>query len=161
MSAPPPPNDPKLAIERYRNVIGYLQYENTTYWTRSGFMLVANSALLGMLSRSVPDPSASAPWLSVVVWQVVCMIGLYLSVMWIRALQGALLWISRWHDILLQLEPEAYGAINVFRDAVFPGDSRARRHEVRRVAERVARLFRLAWCFALIYGAFIFYLKLG
>jgi len=46
--------DPKLALERYRNVMGYLQYENTAFWTRSGFMLVGQTALLNGLNRGLP-----------------------------------------------------------------------------------------------------------
>ncbi len=39
----------KIAIERYRNIIGYLQYENSMYWTRRGLMLIAHSTLFGFL----------------------------------------------------------------------------------------------------------------
>lgn len=145
------PKDPKIALEQYRNVLGYLQYENTIYWTRSGFMLVAHSALLGFLTKLMPSPD-EANWQSIGLSFGISLFGLALSLLWMKALLSALWWINRWHGILLRLEPDAYGDIEVFRGAVAAEGDTKTRHGARRIAEQVALLFRLVWVAAILYA---------
>lgn len=143
--------DPKIALEQYRNIIGYLQYENSTFWTRSGFMLVAHSALLGFLTRLLPEPVRDAPWLSITLSISISVVGLVLSLLWTRAIDGALWWIERWHRILVAIEPDAYGSTDVFRGAVGDDNQVAPHKSTRTVAKDVARIFRLAWIVAIVY----------
>lgn len=143
----------KIALEQYRNVIGYLQYENTTYWTRSGFMLIAHAALLGFLTRLLPDQPSAASWQSIGLTFGVSLFGLALSLLWMRAIQDAIWWINRWLTILLVLEPQAYGEINVFRDVPELGDPNAPPHRLRKVAEQVVWLFRAVWISGVLYAA--------
>lgn len=149
------PLDPKIALERYRNVIGYLQYENNTFWVRSGFMLVAHSALLGFLAKVLPEPTRNAPWMSIGVSVSIGMLGLALSFLWVRTIEGALWWIQRWQNILLELEPAAYGKIHVFRGVVDPGSDDRPHHSTRGTAKRVAILFRVTWISALLYTGYV------
>jgi hypothetical protein len=147
--------DAKFALEQYRNILGYLQYENTIYWTRSGFMLIAHSTLFGFLTRLLPQSNAEKAWQGIGLSFGVCMLGLALSFLWTRAIMEGLRWIDRWHSILLTLEPDAYGEIAVFRGAVTSGDHSAPRRGVSKVALDVALLFRYVWLAALAYIATI------
>jgi hypothetical protein len=160
MSNPAPDApDPKIALERYRNVIGYLQYENNTFWVRSGFMLVAHSALLGFLTKILPEPTSSAASMNIVLSLGIGIVGLILSFLWTGVIQGALWWIERWHSILLSLEPEAYGTVEVFRGAVGDRSQEERHRSTRGAARRVALLFRIAWIVAVIYTTYVAALK--
>ena len=98
----------KIAIERYRNIIGYLQYENSMYWTRRGLMLIAHSTLLGFLTKVLQEIGPGQSWFDIIVALSVSAVGLLLSILWVRLLDGSLWWIERWHQVLLVLEPVAY-----------------------------------------------------
>jgi hypothetical protein len=135
-------DDTKLALERYRNILGYLQYENTIYWTRSGFMLVAHSALFGFLARLMSD-IADPTWPRVGLVFFASIFGLVLSYLWTLTIHKGNGWIDRWHSILLRIEKPAYGDIFVFREEA--SDANQPYKGIRKVAEHVALLFRGAW----------------
>jgi hypothetical protein len=139
------------ALQRYGQVLSYLIYENTTYWTRSGLLLLAHTSLLGFTAIIVPPFSADAQPERVLLLAVIGFVGLRLARLWWTALQWGIEWIECWHRLLLELEPEAYGDTYFFRGQVGPR-VRAARHSVRQVAHRVAVLFAIIWAGTLVYA---------
>lgn len=142
----------KIAIERYRNVIGYLQYENTIYWTRTGLMLIAHSTLFGFLTKVLQEIGSKQTWFDITMAFSVSIVGLLLSILWTRLLEGSLWWIERWHQVLLDLEPVAYGAINVFRGVVGASADEGPHQRTRGIARQLAVLFRAIWIASLAYS---------
>lgn len=114
----------KIELERYRNVIAYLAYENAAFWTRSAAMLVVNVALLGgvfgLMSRP-PEKPASGYWALLLLAPA---LGLIVSTLWFLTLFGARWWIRRWLAVLVELEPLAYGEQKVMRGAFEKGGVR-------------------------------------
>jgi hypothetical protein len=138
-------------LQRYGQVLSYLIYENTTYWTRSGLLLLAHTSLLGFTAIVLPPFSADALPERVLLLAVIGFVGLLLARFWWTAIKRGIDWIEDWHNLLLKLEPEAYGDIEFFRGKV---GSRARptRHNVRQVARRVAAVFVIIWAGTLAYA---------
>src|SRR5207253_1996939 len=145
----------KIALEQYRNVIGYLQYENTVYWTRSGFMLVAQVALLGFLARAFPTFEEKTGWIGGIVIIGLGVFGLILCYQWNRVNDGALWWINRWHSILLTIEPKAYEDIKVFRGAVDQTEHHTDRRPVKIASKYVLLLFASIWGLSIVVGIVI------
>jgi hypothetical protein len=145
-------DDRKVALEQYRNVLGYLQYENTAYRTRSGFMLVAQAALPSPLARVTPLSSSQVNWYVVVLILGLATIGLMLCRLWWLAAEGPSWWIERWHDVLVKLEPRAYGDIEVFRGAVDITKQPPDRIPTKRLVTDVVRLFSAVWILVLAAG---------
>ena len=105
-----PSDDIDRALHRYGILMSQLQYESTAYWTRAGFFLVANAALLGLLGRSMAPEDVSA------MSCLIPLVGVLLSVLWFRAMWSGAWWIERWHALLRQLEPCAFGRLKVICD---------------------------------------------
>jgi len=140
----------KMGLARYRNILGYLQYENAIYWTRVGFLITAQAVLVGFGGRLLfgTQSGATEP---LAFWFAggVCVLGLALCIIGLRTTRGSLRWIYRWQGILRKLESDAYGEIEVFRGTEnglpgFPG------HSVRDAANHVLYVFGVSW-----FGLFI------
>ncbi len=139
----------KLALERYRNVIGYLQYENTVYWTRSGFLLTAEAALLGFNARVVPATIEDITWPALGMSMGLCVVALLICLLGLKMLENSVQWISRWLQLLTAIEPAAYGAdLQVFRGMNISG---APGHFARDTAKYVIYVFIGAWTLILVY----------
>lgn len=114
----------RVALERYRIVAAYLQYENTIYWQRGQLFLVASAALFGFASQNLPLLSAAQPIEEVIVCLGLALAGLVLANLWHRSLRAGEFWVHHWHDVLRSLEPQAFGEHRLFRnfeaDAVGP-----------------------------------------
>ncbi len=139
----------KIALERYRNVIGYLQYENAIYWTRVGFFITAQAALVGFGGRLLFDALGKFDTLGFWFAGGICVLGLALCTIGLRTTKGSLRWIYRWQSILRKLEPDAYGEIEVFRGTEngLPGLSG---YSVRDAANHVLYVFGVSWLGLLI-----------
>jgi hypothetical protein len=137
--------DTKIALERFRNVLGYLQYENTVYWTRSGFLLTAEAALLGFSARVVPTDTAIASWPALVLGLGLCAVGLILCWLGLRMIRNSLHWIDRWIQLLTVIEPTAYGEeLKVFR-GLEASSAPTPSHFARDTAKYLIYVFVLAW----------------
>jgi hypothetical protein len=139
----------KLALERYRNVIGYLQYENGIFWTRVGFIIAAQAGLIAfdvqLLFSVLQKPNSLAFWFV----GGICVLGLAICFIGLRTTSGSKRWIYRWRDILLKLEPDAYGEIEVFRgtENSAPG---LPRHSTREAANHLLYVFVASWLVLLV-----------
>jgi hypothetical protein len=99
---------------RYQSILGYLQYENTAFWTRSGFMSIAQSALIGFyVSAFLRQPVAYT-------WEWWVLIGTAIMGFLVA---GAWFWVAvkgrelskTWMEALLEVEPLAFGDVKFFR----------------------------------------------
>lgn len=98
--------DDEKALERYRIVMGYLQYENTVFWQRGLFFFLTSGALFGYVSSRLPLLTPNSSWEIVWATLIMSIAGLFLCLLWKRALDAGNFWIAHWHHILRdQLEP--------------------------------------------------------
>jgi hypothetical protein len=137
-------NPRDVALTRYGQVLGYLQYENTVYWTRVGFVMAAQAALIAFSANhmlAVQNPHSP---LSLPVALGAGVLGLVLCLLGLRMVQGSVRWINHWHDLLRELELTAYGDIQVFRNT----GSIARgghSYAIKDAASQVMYVFIVAW----------------
>jgi len=96
-----------LRVRQFGVVAGYLQYENSVYWTRSQLFLVGNSALVGLLATALPL-TASVSWSRIYTLAVAFTLGLILCILWLKILLAACGWIDHWHKQLRHLEQTAF-----------------------------------------------------
>jgi hypothetical protein len=149
----------KIALERFRNVVGYLQYENTVYWTRSGFLLASQAALLGFGARVLPTSTGSNNASAIAICMVLALVALVICLIGLRMVDNSVTWINRWISILREIEPLAYGDMRVFRDteasSEIPG-----KHFARDTAKYLIFVFVVAWLALLSYAGYLFSLLL-
>jgi hypothetical protein len=137
------PEGADLALRRYDIVFRYSVYENTIFWMRSQFFLVANAALFGfVVSKEIASEALFHPRL----FELVCVGGIILSWLWYRSSRAAEYWISRWENICTRLEPEAFQNIEVLRNCRPPGH-----FSTKAVARYAAMLFLVLWVAALVF----------
>jgi hypothetical protein len=143
------------ALERFSTISSYLQYENTAFWTRSGFILVAQAALLGFFANMLPEQSSS--WPRVIAGFVIALVGIALTFIWNYAIRVGRDWTDRWLKLLKEhLEPAAFGDLEVFRMRDDPD-----RPSARAVAAAVAWLFGILWFGSALYGISVIVQKLA
>src|SRR6266850_8086380 len=89
------PADRDLALRRYAPILGYLQYENTVYWTRFHVFLLADSALFALLANRLPFDVSVVTWARLYTLIVTAIGGLVLAGLWWKTLVAARGWIER------------------------------------------------------------------
>jgi len=112
------------ALEKYAVVLPYLAYENTTFWTRSGFFLVVHAGLLAFVATSGLPTRASLPD-KMILSIAIAVIGIVIGVAWLLALFAGNYWIDRWHAVLVKLEPDAFEDLSILRGKVPNQETRA------------------------------------
>lgn len=133
-----------VALERYGYVLNYLAYENTAYWNRIGFVIAAQGALIAFGAGQVLEvQKGHSPFAAMVAFGL-GILAVALCLLGLRMVKGSLRWIYHWHAILRELEPNAYGDIELLRDAkrITHGEHN---YSVREVANHVMYLFIVAW----------------
>lgn len=158
-TAPSTPPSESASLQRYGILMSYLQYENTMYWQRASFFLVASTALFGFFATRVPSFQAETPWDQVGAIAVVGLTGIGLSVLWGRSLDAGEYWVTHWHSLLQQLEPQAFGDLNVLRGTE-SSEKVPKRPRARVIPRRALALFYTLWSLLLAYGLAIAALKL-
>jgi hypothetical protein len=153
-TANPDPQAVDLALKRYGEVFRYLIYENTVYWTRSQFFLIANAGLLGFVTAKLPFSFREFAYSQAAALAVACLGGMYLTWLWSRALSTGEHWISRWETICISFESEAFGSTEVLRNGRLGKPDSAKR-----VAHRCVALFVALWILAATYLAAMMILK--
>ena len=138
--------DRDLALRRYAPILGYLQYENTVYWTRFHVFLLANSAFLALIANGLPF-STAVVWARLYTLMVAASAGLILSFLWWRVMIAARGWIDRWHAILQELEPLAFVHIQIWRGY----DVAEGRFPIKRITQATVGLFVAMWMLVIIY----------
>ncbi len=145
-------------LDRYSTLMSYLQYENSMYWGRANFFLVGSTALFGFFAANLPAPSPSTEWHRVIALAVVGLAGFILTLLWHRCMWAGEFWLDRWHTLLKEIEPLAFGDRMVFRD-VQRREGGPRLVHARPVARRTVYLFYCLWTGLLAYSLVLVVLK--
>ncbi len=147
-------------LERYGILMSYLQYENTIYWGRGNFFLLAQSALFGFVIASLPSMLASTPWNKILIPGFGSIAGLIVARMWQIALRSGEFWINHWHSILMELEPKAFGKQKVLRGLATLEGQREPKERARMVAHDILILFYVLWIILVAYLLSVSVLKI-
>lgn len=139
-------SDGKTALERYRIIMGYLQYENSIFWQRGHFFFLTSGALFGFVLSKLPLLTENSSWEIVGTTLIMSIAGLSLCYYWKRALDAGDFWVAHWHHILRdQLEPLAFpDDVRVFREFK-PESGDPHRVEARLAARGPLYLFSILW----------------
>lgn len=153
-----PPNKsdaPTGGMVRYGQILQYLSYENTVYWTRHNFFMLCNTGLLWALIGNLFPKEKELSCQAKVLFAVLCVVGIAWSIIWHRTLDKSTIWLNKWHTLLKRLEPAAYGDLLVFRQTkeeeqkkIESGDNES----VKTLALCMVRLFIVVWLILLAYG---------
>lgn len=137
-----------INLRRYAAALGYLQYENTTYWTRSQQFLVAHTFLLGFVVTKLPVLPMELTWARIVSLGIASLGGLALARLWFHGLRAGEYWIDHVTDI-----------VRAFEEKSLPADTKLIRQfghkpgyiSAKLVAHRLATLFAVLWVASLGY----------
>ncbi len=142
--APQLGKDNKLDLERYGKILGYLQYENTIYWSRLGFIFASQAALLGFSVRFLVNALTHPSYITSGLAIGLAVVGLLLCRIGRQMVQGGLRWLYRWERLLREIEPFAYGDLEVLRNSKTdePGTMNI---SVRNLANKVLDVFIWTW----------------
>jgi hypothetical protein len=150
-----PPQDPQtdLALRRYDVLFRYLAYENTVYWSRSQFFLVANAGMFAFAAAKLPTSAQGLSWQHLGVLATASLAGILLSLLWHRALKAGEHWVSRWERLCASLESEAFGEIEVLRNSGIDSMrlSSVKGMSGKAVARHCATLFVVLWVLMFVY----------
>jgi hypothetical protein len=141
-------------LEQYSILMSYLQYENSTFWVRSNFFLLANTALLGFIITSLPRELPPKNWSEILIPAVGCISGLILTILWLFALKSGEWWINRWHFLLVEIEPFAFGETKVLRGLKTLDSKRKPKFGARQITYIVCFLFVVLWILSICYCIF-------
>ena len=98
------PQDP-LKLEAFKTALATRNLEISLFWQRSNYFLVLNTAIaVGFFSRDAHDMYAFA--LSIV--------GLVVTVLWVRINLGSKFWQSRWEHRLRVVEDQLWPGLDLF-----------------------------------------------
>lgn len=147
------------ALEQFGHVMSYLQYENSMYWERSNFFMVASTALFGFMATNLLPLGGNLSWEKILPLLIVSVAGGTLTRLWHLSLRASEHWIDHWHEILRKLEPQSFGEISLFRDLP-PDKGGAQRIRIRSVATYTLLLFYVLWGMAVFYSLITVGMKL-
>jgi hypothetical protein len=153
MATPPQTPQTDLALKRYDILFRYLAYENTVYWSRSQFFLVANAGMFGFAAAKLPTSQQGLSWEQLGILATASAVGILLSLLWHRALEAGQHWVSRWERLCESLESEAFGDIEVLRNSGMDStrQSGVKRMSGKAVARHCATLFVVLWILMFAY----------
>lgn len=146
--------DQKTAIELYRIVAAYLQYENGTFHVRNTFFTSISVALAAFEAGTFTklDERLAQPLPLSICCLILCAFGLWFSHVWGKTLRAIhTVWIQRWITALKQLEDQAFGTaeITMFKEVPRPINHKV--HSNVSVIIQTSRWFFWGWAAA---GAF-------
>ncbi len=109
-----------LELEQYSILMSYLQHENSSYWTKNGFFLIANSIFLGFIFSAIKNPDDIIKIVEAygIVGIFPIVFGFIITLFWIGIIQGSERWINLYHSALVHLEEKAFPNIRVLRGRV-------------------------------------------
>jgi len=120
----PRPTDAKdidVAVRRYDTLMQQNRFEHTSFWSRFGFMMVSQMALLGFFLRAIADAALQSDLTSVVMSLLLAIpllaLGLLLIGRFERLHHITHWWIKRWLKLILEHEDAAFGDMEIVRGA--------------------------------------------
>lgn len=135
-------------IEKYGILMSYLEYENSMFWGRANYFLLAQTALFGFTLTNLPALVKSTPLEKIIIPGVAGVVGLIIAYSWWKALKSGELWINRWHTLIISLEPKVFGELNVIRERDPKGE------RAKNTAYHMVIIFIFLWLLAIIYSVF-------
>jgi hypothetical protein len=153
MATPAQTPQQDLALRRYDILLRYLAYENTVYWSRSQFFLVANAGMFAFAAAKLPTTRQGLSWEQLGILATASAAGILLSLLWHRALKAGEHWVSRWERLCASLEAEAFGEVEVMRNSGIDSMrlSSVKGMSGKAVARHSATLFVVLWCLMFAY----------
>jgi|GEM_PF-5153552 len=146
----------ELALKRYAILNAYKSYEGNMYWVRSQNFLIAHSALFGFVFTNFPLSIKTSPLIKFYILIIPCIAGLILALLWRRVLKSGEQWVQHWDSILIKLENDAFGDIQVHR----PFTNKLRPISAKATARIMSFLFIILWVFSLCFSIFSLVLKI-
>lgn len=137
----------KDELQKYGILMSYLEYENSSFWNRNNFFMVAHSALLGFFIPKLPNICSATNWDEVIIPFFYCSAGLILSWLWLLQFNESKLWIKHWHSLLRGIEEEAFGKLLVHRK----NPKKIGKYGAKKIAKCVLYLFLGLWIFFIVY----------
>ena len=110
-------DEQRVALQQYGYVMGYLQYENSVYWTRVGFVIAAQAALVAFGAGQMSEAAKTHSVFPAIITIGSGLLGVILCLLGLRMTEGSVRWINHWIKILCALELKAFDDIQVFRDS--------------------------------------------
>ncbi len=140
-----------IAMQQYQTLMAYLAYENTIWWTRANYFLLASTALLAFVVAGLPPLERDVAWTKIVAVSVMSLTGAILALFWWKSLRAGDFWIDRWHELLKQIEPRAFGSIKVIRSRDTP-EAGYRPPPARAPTRHTVILFVVLWALVFAYS---------
>jgi hypothetical protein len=126
-------------LKQYEIIVGHLRFEHTAFWTRFGFLLVAQTALLGFFSQALLEHLRTPRPHTLAAAAVFVVAGVVLAFFFSRIHAAADWWVDHWTALLCRIEGAAFGPLVLLRGVSPPGSSR-------QWAGRVFAVFIALWC---------------
>jgi hypothetical protein len=107
------------ALKQFDILIGQLRFEHTIMWTRIGFMMVAQAALLGFFASAVDkiEKVETWPgWVRLLVELAFPFVGFSLVVIFWQMKVATDWWTHRWYGLLEGREKAAFDDVDLFRN---------------------------------------------
>jgi hypothetical protein len=146
-------------LEQYGIIMSYLQYENSMYWGRANFFLIACTALFGFVAMNLPTLTKATRWESLLALLAASGAGLALSLLWKLGLQSGEFWIHHWHSVLKDLEQGAFEDLTLLRQFQ-PNQGSPKHVSARKVARSTLLVFYVLWGVLLVYSLVCIYVKI-
>jgi hypothetical protein len=135
----------ELILKQYDILMQQNRFEHTSFWTRFGFMMISQMALLGFFLNLLLNGLKETNPRYLLLTLPLCLVGLTLVYFFYRLQKITKWWVDRWLELILRLEQGAFADINVVRKA-----SEQSPGSVRRVATWFTSLFAIIWSLAVI-----------
>jgi hypothetical protein len=105
------------AIRQYDILMKQNRFEHTSYWSRFGFMLISQMALLGFFMSILASAFNSDRVFESALCLPLAIVGLVLLYYFRRLHLITGWWIHRWLDLIVQHEEAAFGDAQIVRGA--------------------------------------------
>jgi hypothetical protein len=138
--------DQDLALRQYAPILAFMGTECSMFWSRSQLFLVANSALIGFAAKDITTVDPKTDPTKVWIYLVLSFFGILLCTLWHIAITLGSQWMEWWTSKLKELEPCAFGNIELWRQRPPTGWVK-----VRYVARGTAILFTILWAALFLY----------
>lgn len=130
------------ALKRYDVIMAQLRYDYSAFWTRFGFMIVSQIATFSLFINVYLATSEWNLSPKLLARLPFCVIGLLLVWFFYRLHRITDWWIRHWIVMLENIEGDAFGEMELFRNVKPPGSARTE-------SSYFIWLFCLAWVVAL------------
>ena len=126
-------------LKKFEILTNYLIYENTIFWSRSNYFLIAITGLLGLTITQIPSYILFEMQKVLTIFTL-SFIGIILCYSWHCALKGGEFWINHWHELIIKYEKKCWEEELFAKYATRPGFHREPRFKAREIAYHVKNI---------------------